>query len=231
MKIGIIETGYPPSSLGDKFGSYVDMFRQYLGGDHRYTQYKAQEDALPKLSTAEEAYIITGSSSGVYDSDPWIAQLMVFLRAVPESVKLIGVCFGHQVMAEALGGKVIQSPKGWGIGLHHYKVGANQSWMDRQMDSIALVASHQDQVVVLPPDTDIVASSAFTPYGMLSYKKRKALSIQLHPEFSPSFASALLELGRGKQFTDEQVDHAIDSLKAHNDRECIKIWLSQFLIS
>jgi GMP synthase-like glutamine amidotransferase len=93
--------------------------------------------------------VITGSNAGVYDGLRWINDLMAFLRNARGSSKLIGICFGHQAMAQALGGSVIKSPKGWGIGLHRSELHARPYWMDDDA-AVAVPASHQDQVVTLP---------------------------------------------------------------------------------
>ena len=108
---------------------------------------------------------------------------MDFIRAAKAS-KMVGVCFGHQIMAEALGGHVVKSDKGWGAGLHHYRIVHAEPWMD-DARTVAVPASHQDQVVVQPPNTEIVAASDFTPYAALAWTDRPAISFQFHPEFSP----------------------------------------------
>ena len=105
---------------------------------------------------------------------------------------MVGVCFGHQAMAEALGGKVEKSEKGWGAGLHSYEVVRRTPWMNGETQ-IAAPASHQDQVVVQPPDTEVTVASAFTPFAGLAWTDRPAISFQFHPEFSPGFAKALIE--------------------------------------
>src|SRR3954453_16257933 len=100
-----------------------------------------------------------------------------------------GICFGHQIMAEALGGHVEKSSKGWGAGLHRYSVVRSEPWTD-PVAEIAAPASHQDQVVVQPPNTDIIATSIFTKYAALAWTDRPAISFQFHPEFSVAFAKA-----------------------------------------
>jgi GMP synthase-like glutamine amidotransferase len=130
-------------------------------------------------------------------------------------------------MSEAFGGKVIQSPKGWGVGLHRYDVAERRPWMD-EAATIAIPASHQDQVVEPPPGSRVLAASAFTPYGMLDHGDR-AISIQLHPEFEPAYATALIENRRGVRYTDAQADEAILSYQQPDDRARVGRWIQAFL--
>jgi GMP synthase-like glutamine amidotransferase len=140
------------------------MIRGLLGS--RSTKvFDIRNGQLPRSVSSCEAYVITGSSAGVYDGLPWINDLMVFLRNARRSSKLIGICFGHQVMAQAFGSSVIKSPKGWGIGLHRYELHARPYWMDDAAAAVAVPAYHQDQVVTLPSDARVIASSEFTPYA------------------------------------------------------------------
>ena len=117
MQIGILETGRPPGDLAARFGDYPAMFAQMLGPDFEIERFDVQRGELPEPSGGHAAYLITGSPAGVYDPLPWIAPLSDFIRAAKDS-RMVGVCFGHQVMAEALGGHVEKSDRGWGAGIH-----------------------------------------------------------------------------------------------------------------
>jgi GMP synthase-like glutamine amidotransferase len=227
MNIAILEAGAPPGRLEARYGSYGDMFRRLLGTAFSFEVFDVRGGALPAESGAG-AYVITGSSSGVYDGEPWIEALKGFVRERAGDAPMLGVCFGHQVMAEALGGQVIKSPKGWGVGLQRYDITTKTPWMDG-VDSIALPVSHQDQVVEIGPEARVLAGNAFNPFGMVDYPGLRAMSVQAHPEFDVEFAAALIESRRGQQFDDQTADAAIASLKTSNDSRRVAVWLRRFL--
>lgn len=231
MKVGILKTGRPPKPAIPQFGTYPDMFMRLLGPDaYDWRVYAADEGELPDAPEDCAAYIVTGSAAGVYESDPWIGELLDWLRAARGRAKLVGICFGHQAMAQAFGGQVIKSPKGWAIGQQNYHVLRAEPWMDGP-PAIRLPGSHQDQVVELPPNAEVVAASAFTPLGALAWRDQPAISMQLHPEFEPAYARALIEARRGKVYTDEQADRGIASYKGPDDRARVGLWINRFLQS
>jgi GMP synthase-like glutamine amidotransferase len=228
MKLGVLKTGAPPAGM-EGFGTYPQMVQRLLGEDaYDYSVFAVDAGELPPSPEACEAYLITGSSAGVYDPLPWIADLKAFLLAASGRAALVGVCFGHQVMAEAFGGKVIKSPKGWGIGEQTYRLLRREPWMD-PVQEIRLPGSHQDQVVEAPPGAEVVAASDFSPFGALAYRDQPAISLQLHPEFEPAYAVALIEARRGKVLSDEQADRAIASYQAPDDRARVGGWIRNFL--
>jgi GMP synthase-like glutamine amidotransferase len=229
LKLGLLKTGAPPRSAEAAFGGYPDMFRKLLGEDaYDYAVFDVDAGELPASPEACDAWLVTGSSAGVYDPLPWIEALKDFLRAAKGRAPLVGVCFGHQVMAEAFGGKVIKSPKGWGLGEQTYAVVRAESWMDGP-DHIRLPGSHQDQVVELPPHAEVIAGSTFAPMGALAYRDQPAISIQLHPEFEPAYAIALIEARRGTTYAPEEADRAIASYGAPDDRARVGGWIRNFL--
>lgn len=224
MKITILETGRPPGVLAEQFGDYPAMFAKMLGEEFAVETFDVQSGELPDEPDANAAYLITGSPAGVYEDLPWIRPLEEFIRAAKNS-RVVGVCFGHQVMAEALGGQVEKSARGWGAGLHRYQVVRREPWMDHE-GTVAVPASHQDQIVVQPPNTNVVAKSDFTPFAALAWVDRAAISFQFHPEFTPRFAKALIE----KRFDIvPDPETAIASLDAPNDNERVAGWIRRFL--
>ena len=223
MKLAILETGRPPGDLAATFGDYPSMFRTMLGDGFETESFDVPAGRLPAPGS-HDAYLVTGSPAGVYDPLSWIPDLAHFIRETGDR-PMVGVCFGHQIMAEALGGKVEKSARGWGVGLHRYDIVRPEIVAD-DIRSIAVPASHQDQVVIQPPSTDLLARSDFTPFAALAWSDRPAISFQFHPEFSPDYAKALI----GQRF-DIVPDPgtAIASLDGPNDNARVAGWIRRFL--
>ena len=175
--------------------------------------------------------LVTGSAAGVYEDHPWMVPLFEFIRAAADrKVPQIGVCFGHQAIAKALGARVEKSEKGWGLGRHVYDVKARPDWMAGfEGEMFSLGVSHQDQVLSLPKGANVVASSAFTPFAALDYPDAPAISFQGHPEFSADFCRALYGVRAGSVFSRERVDAAGESLDVPVDNELIGSWMANFL--
>lgn len=233
--IAILETGVPPTGLDPAYGTYADMFSKTLATDGRaFRTYRTLEGELPEPKDGLSGVVITGSPAGVYESDPWIARLIQWLRGLNRDIPTVGICFGHQVMAQAWGGHVEKSPKGWGVGLHEYSLHDTGLWHDllgRQAEygSIKVAVTHQDQVVKTPENARVLAGSDFTPNGALYYTDRKAISFQCHPEFCENFASDLLISRRGVRIDPELVDQAVLTLKGESHRKDVLNVMSRFL--
>ncbi len=223
MDLAILEAGKPPAALQDRFERYPAMFEHLLG--LKAASYNVEAGEFPDRPEAHAAYLVTGAAAGVYDDLPWIRPLEDFLRAAKGKAKLVGVCFGHQVMAEAFGGRVEQSIRGWGAGLQRYEIFERAPWMD-DAAAIDIPVSHQDQIVVQPPHTRVLAGNDFSPFGMLAYDDQPAISMQFHPEFEPAYAKALIE-SRFDRVPDPEA--AIASLDAPDDRQRVARWIVNFL--
>jgi GMP synthase-like glutamine amidotransferase len=226
MEIGILRTGAPPGELEARFGSYDGMFERLLGPGFAIRSYDVQAGELPASPGAQPAFLVTGSAAGVYEPLPWIAPLLGFLREAKGKAKLVGICFGHQAMAEALGGRAEKSERGWAVGLQDYEIVEAPGWMGADPPGrIAVPVSHQDRVTVAPPGARVLAHSAFSPFGMLAWGS-DALSMQFHPEFEPDYARALIEHRRNRL---PEPDSAIESLARRDDRELVAGWIRAFL--
>jgi GMP synthase-like glutamine amidotransferase len=214
MKLTIIQTGDVPEPLRPRFGDYVPMFAtmfEAAGAPFDYDIVRVLDGApLPAPETLE-AILLPGSPAGVYDNHlAWMAPLRQFIRtAYARKVPMVGICFGHQIMADALGGRVEKSTRGWGLGRHTYAVRSSTALGDAA--TLAVACSHQDQVIDAPPEAEVILGSTFTPNAGLLYRNGAALSFQPHPEFADPYTRALAELRRGRA-PDAVVDAAVASL-------------------
>jgi GMP synthase-like glutamine amidotransferase len=233
MRLTILETGRAPGRLSEDYPSYPDMFAALMSKADPSLRFEAialVDGAAPPDPRNCEAVLITGSPAGVYDSTPWMNPLRAFIReAFATKTPMIGVCFGHQIIADALGGDVRKSGKGWGIGRHTYDVTDVQSWMTNAAPTVSLSVSHQDQVISPPAGAITLARSAHTDHAILAYEGAPVISIQGHPEFSDLFASALWSARRGETLTDAQVDGAVASLSRPGDADLVGSWMTRFL--
>ena len=204
MKIGILQTGHAPDSLLPETGDYDDMFVNLLSG-HGFTfeTYAVVDGVFPENAMVCDGWLITGSRHGAYEDHPWIGPLEALIREIKAANRpLIGVCFGHQIIAQALGGKVEKFSGGWSVGPQAY---------DIKGKTMVLNAWHQDQVVTLPPGAKVIGSSDFCANAALVIGEN-ILTIQPHPEYDAAFISGLIDKrGRGV-IPDEQLERAKSAL-------------------
>ncbi len=188
MKIGILQTGDAPAELTE-FGTYPDMFEQLLAGrGFTFARWRVNGMEFPDAVTDCDGWLITGSRHGVYEDHPFIAPLEQFIRdAFAAKIPVAGICFGHQIMAQALGGKVKKFAGGWSVGQTEYDFGG---------ETLRLNAWHQDQVVEKPDTATVIASSPFCRYAALAYGDL-GYSVQAHPEYGDGFIEGLIDT-RGK---------------------------------
>lgn len=232
----IIETGRAPEQIRPDWPDYPEMFETLLAPHLTGWAFDkvalSSGETLPDPATLD-AVLITGSAAGVYDDLPWMSPLMDFIRwAADANTPQIGICFGHQAIAHALGAQVAKSEKGWGIGRHVYEIIAPQNWKGvAAPNTFSLGVSHQDQVLTLPPGAIQVARNAFCEYAALAYPGAAAISFQGHPEFHPGFSCALYEVRKGTRFSEEQVAEAEASLQVPIDNDLVGQWMATFLKS
>ena len=233
MLITIVQTGDVPAPLRSEFGPYAKMFERMFdstGFDFNYQIVTVDDHSLLPDPSRLEAIVITGSPAGVYEDHAWLPPLRDFIRgAYAAKTPMLGICFGHQIMADALGGDVQKSPKGWGLGRHTYRVLGRPDFMADAPETVSVACSHQDQVLVPPADADVILASDFTPNAGLFYKSGKALSFQPHPEFLDDYALALVNLRRGSA-PDAVVDGGISSFAQSSDSARISEYIAKFFL-
>ena len=236
MLIGILETGRVNPDLVSKHGEYVPMFEAWLKPvfpEVRVRGYASVDGEIPASPAECDAWIVTGSKHGVYDDLPWIEPLKAFLRqARAAGTPMIGVCFGHQLMAEAFGGRAVKSEKGWGVGVHDYQVTQRPAWMQDGPDTFSIHAMHQDQVTQIPDDATVLASSPFCEFAMLTYgdpQNPDAISIQPHPEFNRAYSQDLVELRSGVAIPPDRSADAMKSFGRDVHNRDFGIWCVTYL--
>ncbi len=236
MKIGILETGLLRDRMKPRFDPYPVMFANLLGLAHRDFEFETVSAIRGEVAGSIydcDGWLITGSRHGVYENLDWMPPLRDFIRQLAAAEHpLIGVCFGHQIIAQALGGEVVKSDKGWGVGLHRYQIEQQHSWMQTRAQQAGIYAFHQDQVVRLPDSARVLLSSEFCPYAGLSYGV-SIISVQGHPEFAEDYEVALLEAYGGSVVPEEISNAAFAGIRAGNqpDTELLANWFAHFFLS
>ncbi|MAN99687.1 MAG: glutamine amidotransferase [Roseovarius sp.] len=184
MKIGILKTGHAPDIVQDELGDYEVMFAQLLDGHgFEFDHYNVVDEDFPTGPDAADGWLITGSKHGAYEDHPWIPPLEQLIRDIHASGRpLVGVCFGHQIIAQAMGGKVEKFGGGWQVGVTDY---------DIEGQRLPLNAWHQDQVTELPEGAQVIGSNAFCENAALLYGDRID-TIQPHPEFTATMIDRLI---------------------------------------
>lgn len=230
MRVGILMCDHVADRNRDVAGDYDDMFGALLSVDARIEVevHDAVAGALPPTVDACDAWLVTGSSAGVNDGLPWVDALADFLgRAVEAEVPVVGVCFGHQLLAQVLGAPVARSERGWGVGVHDTRLVAREPWMVGAGDGYRVLNLHQDQVGTLPPGATLLAESDHCPIAMFR-RGETVLAIQGHPEFSPEYVRRLVE-ERRERIGDERADRALASLATAPDPAMLATWITAFL--
>ncbi|WP_369855695.1 gamma-glutamyl-gamma-aminobutyrate hydrolase family protein [Candidatus Thalassolituus haligoni] len=237
MKIGILVTGITPDTLIDQYGSYADMFIRLFqphnpGFD--YVIYNVSLGEFPASANDCDGWVITGSKHSVYEQLDWITQLKELVRQIATSKRpLVGICFGHQLIAEALGGKVEKYSGGWGLGINTYQLDNGFAQQLEQATGQApptlnINAVHQDQVSILPEGATVLAHSDFCRYAALSYCDNRIVSLQPHPEFTLDFEDALLDERGGEGIPLQDAQQGLASVRqpgACLDSPVIAGWL------
>ena len=231
MRLAILQTGHNNPALPSYLRAYPQMFTDLLNPlsapDVTFTNYQVVDGIFPSDVSAYDGYIITGSRHGVYEDLPFIAPLMRFIQeCYAKDIPQVGICFGHQALAQALGGHVEKSSKGWGVGIRKVNVVETTNWMEKSSDTLDLIYVHQDQVTQLPKGATALAGDTFCPNAAFAIGN-SVFSVQGHPEFDKDYVHELLAI-RGKDMGDEVTKAASASLAGGHDGPLVGQWIMAF---
>lgn len=221
MRIGILQAGHFPDELVPESGTYSDLYARMLDGHgFDFMTWSVVDDVFPENPEEADGWLISGSRYGAYEDLPWIPKLEAFVRDIKASDRpLVGVCFGHQVIAKALGGTVEKFDGGWSVGQQVYHIDG---------EDVILNAWHQDQVTRRPPEAKLVGTSDFCENAALTYGDR-IYTIQPHPEFSSREIEGLIRT-RGTNLPDEIKKGAAATLGQADSNAAFGHRIAQFFL-
>ncbi len=225
LTIGILEGGAVAPQFAAHFTSFTESFRRFLAPNDdgpNLRPYRCYAGEFPDSGEACDGWLITGSAASVRDDDGWIADLEAFTRTASETRPLVGICFGHQLVAQAFGGTVGKAA-GWGVGVHGHDITGSGAPSRR----LNLLASHQDQVMTPPPGAEVLGGSDFCPIGVMLVGAN-VLSIQNHPEMTKVFATDLYA-HRREIIGADVADRALASLEQPTNEADVRTWILDFL--
>lgn len=232
LKLAILDTipdaFYPDETVTRDRVWFMYMLKA-VGFEGEIVLYHVAEGEFPPSTTACDAYLITGSPASVYDDLPWIEQLKQFIQQLhAEKRRLVGICFGHQVIAAALGGEVSKSPRGWMAGMWQFNLLQHPDWMPDPLPKVNIYHLNQDQVMALPPGAVHAGESAMCPNAMY-FIDDHIMGIQGHPELPLDTLRYYIEQWRGV-LTDALVEAAMESLeRGQPDSLRVAQWIRQFI--
>ncbi|PSW20622.1 GMP synthase [Photobacterium sanctipauli] len=237
MKIGVLLCDDVHPDLQKDHGNYPEMFTtlfEQVDNQISLTFYRVIDGQYPQSLDECDGYISSGSKFSVYDQNRWISTFQAFVHQLyTQHIPFVGICFGHQMIAWALGGEVMRSDKGWGIGIKEVEINTAEidkhSWLTPALPSFSLVLSHQDQVTGLPDNTTVLAGSAFCPNAMILVGKH-FLGIQGHPEFTPEYSHGLMKL-RHALYPKAVYEKGQQSLHQPTQHLAVTQWIVNFIKS
>jgi GMP synthase-like glutamine amidotransferase len=227
LRVGLLLCDHLDDDVAAQVGDYTELYPAIFGpAGVELTVYEATRGELPDDLDGHDGWIVSGSRRSTYEDEPWIHQLEDLVRRIAaQRRRLVGICFGHQMTAQALGGLVEPAAVGWGVGAKSFEVVAAPPWME-PLDSFATLMSHRDQVTRLPDGAELVATSGYCPVGAYRIDDH-VFCVQGHPEFVPELSRILMEKRRSA-IGDEVVDAALPSLDGPIDGARVVAWMAEF---
>ena len=230
MRLGLLRCDEVGGDRLDRYGGYQELFTKLLrniDAEVVVTDYDVVEGVLPGSPDEQDGWLVSGSRASVYHDDPWIADLLEVIRDFDaRRAPTVGICFGHQAVAAALGGEV-RHAGGWNIGVRHARVVAPTSATVPVDDGFAIAYCHQDHVVELPATARLTSSTGHCPVASFAVGDH-IIGIQGHPEFDTDFARDLYT-SRLVRIGDDIVGDALPTLDGGTDRIAVADWMMRVL--
>ena len=229
-RLGFLLCDHNTPELMPRFGDYPAIFQRAFGEVSRAVDWQVFDATAHEFPIGDECdgYLVSGSRHGAYDDLPWIGPLAETLRRLAAGPKpVFGLCFGHQMLAEALGGQVLKAPQGWGIGVRDYVCRVPLPGMAGSIESFTVPVCHQDQVLALPPGAEVLASSGHCENFAVRFAP-DVIGLQGHPEFEADFMDAIIQ-ARREILGPELYEDARTSLQREHDNRLLKAWILRFL--
>ena len=231
MKIGILKCDSTNEHFREEHGDYQDWYKSLFQSVEPSLEFETYDVILgeyPKNLRDNDIYLISGSRYGVNDGDKWIDDLEKFvLELQHRKHPLIGICFGHQMIAKALGGKTELASQGWGVGVQNYQKILTEPWMVPDLKQFSILSFHKDQVTKLPEGAVLIAENDFCPYSAY-YIGEWLISFQGHPELTKDYVRALLHQ-RENILGQEVLESGIKSLEKQIQPKIIAKWIINFI--
>lgn len=230
MRLAILETDILRDELRPRYEGYGRMFIELferIGAGWDMEIFSVIRGEYPQHARHYDAFLVTGSQHDAFDDADWIARLKTYLQTLyREAVPLVGICFGHQLLAHALGGRADRADGGWGLGVMTFQVQETAPFLDSEQP-VKLIMSHRDQVLKIPEGARLLLSNDFCPFAAF-YQPHRLLAFQGHPEFRVDYARDLLAF-RASQISPEHLAQVEASFEVAHQGERVGRWVQRFL--
>jgi GMP synthase (glutamine-hydrolysing) len=231
MRVGLLLCDHVRPGFRVVAGDYPEFFERFFSDQPgiELVTFDLTVGEFPLDLDECDAWITTGSRHSVYEEVPWVVTLADLVRRLDrERRKLVGVCFGAQMIGHALGGKVAPAPAGWQVGVKEVKVTSREPWMTPPADTFRILHSNADQILAVPDRVRVLGSSDDAPVSVVAVGDH-LVGFQGHPEFVPAYSAVLMEARRGVFIPDEVVDAGISSLSAVTNTRLLSDWITRFI--